>query len=292
MVSDVSVVIVNWNGARYLQACLGSIYGSTETVVVDNGSTDGSSALVRKLFPEVTFVENRRNVGFSAANNVGSRYCHGRYILFLNNDTVVMESTVSRMRRCFEDDARIAIVGARLERPDGRVQSASARPWISFSREARRILTVHNKQAVYGAGVDYDVSQYTWSVCGAGMMVRRGVLEELGGWPEEYFAYAEDVELCRKAIERGYGIWYESQARILHFRGGSGRGQGLLKAIRAHLISHRSVNRYIRKHEGVSRAVLHAMLYPVDVLLRVIRSISEKSRKAVGFLYRRAGSAT
>ena|SRR2546426_9776613 len=113
-------------------------------------------------------------------------------------------------------------------------------------------------------------------VCGAALMIRRSVLEELGGWPEEYFAYAEDAELCRRAIARGYRVWFESSARIVHFEGGSGKRAGPWKALRAHLVSHRSVNLYIRRHEGTGPALVHAALLPVDLLIRSVRRVRRR----------------
>ena len=267
VLSDVSVVIVNWNGMRYLHDCLSSPFDGAEVILVDNASSDGSVAYVRQHFPRIRVVENETNVGFSVANNIGAGLANGDYLLFLNMDTIVYESTIERMRSAFERDDTIGIVGARLERPDGRVQSASSRPLMSFERELRRMLSVRKRDAVYGAGIDYDRSHYTSSVCGAALMIRRDLLGELGGWPEEYFAYAEDTDLCRRILERGYRIWYESEARIMHYHGGSAKEVGIGRHLRSHLISHRSANLYIRRYEGRGKALIHASLYPLDMLL-------------------------
>jgi len=108
MLHDVSVVIVNWNGAQYLPGCIGPLRGEVDIVVVDNGSADGSIGLLGRSFPDVRCVEAGRNLGFSAANNVGTRHCGGSYILFLNNDTCVQHGAVAAMRGAFELDGRIA----------------------------------------------------------------------------------------------------------------------------------------------------------------------------------------
>ena len=276
MLTDVSVIIVNWNGKRYLERCLGADFDGAELLLVDNGSTDGSVQLVRQLFPEVKVIEVGRNVGFSAANNIGARNCKGSYLLFLNNDTIVGDSAVQVMRRVFDRHEDISVVGARLEKPDGSVQSSSSRPLLSFYLEVRRIFTIHDRETVYGNGVDYDTSHFTSSVCGAALMIRRDVFEHVGGWPEDYFAYAEDSDLCRKVSNARFRIWYECEARVLHFHGGSSKHEGLLLLLRNHYIGHRSVNTYIRKHEGLAKAVCHAMLYPLDLIVLALRSLGRR----------------
>ena len=107
-------------------------------------------------------------------------------------------------------------------------------------------------------------------------MIQRDVLNQVGGWPEEYFAYAEDADLCHRVRAAGYGIWYESSARILHFHGGSGKHRGILMALRSQVIGHRSVNRYIRRHEGLVPAVLHGALFPVGLTMTVLRVFARR----------------
>jgi hypothetical protein len=281
MLSDVSVIIVNWNGMHYLDACLRSIDHVPSVVLVDNGSTDGSVAFVREHFPRVRLVENGRNLGFSAANNAGVRACTGEYLLFLNNDTIVRAGAVERLRAAFDRDPAIAVAGGRLEQPDGRVQAGSFGSPPSFEGEWHRIFLRGRSRAPAGNSPDHDLSQYTSMVCGACLMMRRDVLEALGGWPEEYFAYAEDADLCRRTIAMGHRVWYESEARVLHFHGGSGKQRGAWSALRARYISHRSINCYIRRYEGTGRSVAHAALFVVDVLL-----------SGLGLLGRALGRAT
>lgn len=268
---DVAVVVVNWNGRHYLQPCLSSIRAAGQIVLVDNGSTDGSVAFVRRHFPSVVLIKNTENRGFSAANNQGMRATDLPFLLFLNNDTVMGPGALTEMRQAFLRDPRIAVVGARLVKPDGTTQSSSSRNWVTLRREVRRILTLWDKEAAYREGTDYDRSHYTQAVSGAALMIRRSVLERVGGWSEEYFAYAEDVELCRKVARAGFRSWYESGATVLHFHGGSTKHQGLRRSLWGHSLSHRSVNRYIRKYEGWWAGAAHALLYPVDLGLTALR---------------------
>jgi GT2 family glycosyltransferase len=283
MVSDVAVVVVNWNGAHYLPACLTSLYGLPSVIVVDNGSVDGSAALVRSSFPTVRLVEAGHNLGFSAANNIGARQCSSRYILFLNNDTVVQAGAIEYMREAFHRDDRIAVVGARLEWPDGRLQSSSLGRPPSLTREIRRLLNIGYDELASGGAAEYDSSHYTSMVCGAAMMVRRDVFQAIGGWSERYFAYAEDADLCRQVIEREYRIWFETTARVIHHAGGSWKRLGTWQAIRLLYLSHRSVTAYIRKYHGVGKALLHRALFPASVLAVGLRRVGRAGR---ALLYR------
>ena len=274
--TDVSIIILNWNGRSFLPGCLEAIPRTAEVIVVDNASTDGSVELLEAEYPWVRTVINAANLGFGAANNVGVRYANREFLLFLNNDTVVENGALDAMRRAFDQDPDIGLVGARLERPDGTVQSSSARELISPVREFRRMVTFDDREAVYGAGIDYERSQYTPSVCGAALMIRRNVFAAIGGWNELYFAYAEDVELCKQAVDRGWKVWYEASARILHFHGGSSKQRGWTAALWGHLIGHRSVNLYLRRHHGRVAGLIHALLYPVDLLFLFGRGIRAK----------------
>jgi len=289
MVSDVSVVIVNWNGAHYLEACLNSLYDVPSVIVVDNGSVDGSGALVRRSFPAVTLLEAGRNLGFSAANNIGARQSSSPYILFLNNDTVVKAGAIESMRQAFHLDHRIAVVGARLEWPDGRLQSSSLGRPPSLGREIRRLLHIGYDELAGGGAAEYHTSHHTSMVCGAAMMVRRDVFRAIGGWSERYFAYAEDADLCRQVSERGYRIWFESSARVVHYAGGSWKRLGVWPAIRLLYLSHHSVSAYIRKYDGRGKALLHRALFPASVLAAGVRRVA---RAAAALLHHRRPKPT
>ncbi len=274
--ADVGVVIVNWNGRRYLEGCLAALPPDVEAVLVDNGSADGSVAFVRERFPAVRVIVNGRNLGFSAANNIGARAVRGIYLLFLNNDTVARPGALEALRAAFDAHPGVGVVGARLEGPDGTPQPFSVGRVPSLRSEVRRVVSTFSAGAARD-GFDYDRSAEVATVCGAALMVRRDVLDALGGWPEEYFAYAEDTDLCVRAQALGHRVWYESGARVVHFHGGSGKHAGVVAALRAELISYRSVNFFIRRREGGGAALLHWALFAPDVFLRGTRRLARRS---------------
>lgn len=124
---DVSVCIANWNCQALLRACLQSLLeqpqgANLEIIVVDNASTDGSINMVAQEFPEVRLLKNTENLGFSAANNQAAEHARGRYLLFLNNDTVVPEGTLAKLVKFADDHPEVGMIGPRLRDPSGRLQ--------------------------------------------------------------------------------------------------------------------------------------------------------------------------
>lgn len=208
-----SVVIVNWNGKHYLPSCLMSLrkqlYQEFEIIMVDNGSSDGSVNFVRENFPEVKVIESSVNLGFAAGNNLGFQQARGEYIALLNNDTEVDPSWLDELVKGLDSSEKIA--GAcgtmcSLEEKERvvftltKVNPLSARAyWISQASEQRE--------------VDY--------LMGSGMLVRRSVIDQIGGLDEEYFAYFEETDWCARAIRAGYSLMYVPTAILYHKQAGS-----------------------------------------------------------------------
>jgi len=125
---DMSVILVCWNNLDYLEPCLNSLYDSNlhsrfDVVVVDNGSTDGSQDMLRDKFPDVRIIQNDHNVGLGKASNQGIEITSGKYILLLNNDTIVNGTSLDRMVEFLESNPNAGAVGGKLLNPDGSVQS-------------------------------------------------------------------------------------------------------------------------------------------------------------------------
>jgi GT2 family glycosyltransferase len=210
---EVSVIIVTWNGRQHLDTCLSGVAAqrdvSVETVVVDNGSTDGTAEYVRSRYPWVKLVALTENLGFAGGNNVGVREAAGRFVAFLNNDTSADPGWLSALLTGVDEAHGVALVTSRIvymHDPDT-IDSAGdgvLRWGGAFKR--------HHGEPVSAAAVTQDV----FGVCGAACLMPRAVFDELGGFDEDFFASHEDVDLSYRARLLGYRCRYVADAIVRH----------------------------------------------------------------------------
>ncbi len=193
-------------------------YLNVETFVVDNASSDGSPVLVSEHFPWVELVENQANVGFSKANNQGIRKSQGRYILLLNPDTELHPQALGTMISFLVDHPEVGAAGARLLNSDGSLQ-LSCQPRPTLFREAWMLILL-DRYFRFGS---YDMSQWDCSrarqvdvVKGACLITPRDVLFKVGLLDEDYFLYAEELDLCTRIQRAGYPIYWVPTAVVTH----------------------------------------------------------------------------
>ena len=210
---ELSVVIVSYNTADLIEACLLSVRASDgvslETFMVDNASSDGGAALVRGKFPWVRLVENRENRGFGAANNQVLAECAGRYIVLLNPDTEATPGAFRRMAAWMDANPGVGLAGPTVNHPDGSRQDTVSRTYPGQKRTAGEL-----------SGLPGEIA----CVMGACQIVRTELMRKLGGFDEDFFLYGEDQDLCLRIRKKGYGIGHASDAVILHHGGKSQRG--------------------------------------------------------------------
>jgi GT2 family glycosyltransferase len=239
---DLSIIIVNWNGKPVLEDCLRSIYLTRptikfEVIVVDNASRDDSVAMVMSEFSEVRLVCNSRNLGFAAGNNRGFEVACGRYLLLLNNDTIVLPSALDDSVRFMDRHADIGALGCRIEFPDRRFQTSAYRfndPWVLFLGRLLPLGLIADQRLNPGRYWARQFSQPTNvdTVAGCFMMVRRDVLDNVGTLDEDFFMYGEDEEWCSRIKAGGWRIVYFPMATIIHIhRFSSGQGRRALKIV-------------------------------------------------------------
>lgn len=201
---DLSIIIVNYNNANFLGDCLDSIFNCThkasfEVILVDNNSSDNSVAFVKDKFPQVKTIQNTENLGFCRGNNKGLKVYQGRYALLLNTDTIVKEAAFDRCLEFMDQNPKAGACGPKLLNPDGTPQHQgglfSRRFWLS-------------KKPVK---VDY--------VIGACLMVRREVIDKVGGLDENFFFSNDDLDWCRRIRKAGWEIYFLPQAEVVHYGG-------------------------------------------------------------------------
>ena len=245
----VSVVIVSYEVSERLRRCLQSLDSATEIVVVDNASTDGSVAMVRESFPEVTVVANSENVGFGAAVNQGLAHCSGEMILLLNPDARLQCPLAALGDRL----ARLPLaagIGFRQVDESGFFQlSFGPPPWL-LAELVRNLVQrrLDRRNTWVAAGLDRMFCRpmrVPW-VSASSLLLRSRALRDVGGFDEQFFLYFEDIDLCLRLRQRGSEIWYDPTLTVLHERGASAAAQRPT-AERAYRASHLY---FWRKHRG------------------------------------------
>jgi GT2 family glycosyltransferase len=223
----VSAVIVNWNTRELLDECLSSLRAhggrAVEIVVVDNGSTDGSVALLHERWPDVRVIANPENRGYQAANNQGMSAATGDLLLLINSDAMLQPGCLDALVARLEHDPQAAIVGPRLVYGDGRFQRWTAGRLPSLASTAASMFAVDRLRPTAGVWLGRDVRDaFTpgW-VSSACLVLRRSILADVGFMDERYFAYMDDVDLCARAWDAGYRVWYEPAATATHLMGQS-----------------------------------------------------------------------
>jgi GT2 family glycosyltransferase len=210
----ISIVIPNWNGKRFLAGCLDAIrrqsYPRIETIIVDNGSTDGSLELIAEKYPEVRLVAFQTNTGFSPAVNAGIRAAAGRYVALLNNDTVVEPLWVEELVKALDRHPEVGSVGCKMLRSDDpAVLDGVGDSYPRGGLPGR----IGNGERDEG---HFDEPRYILGACAGAAMYRRELFDEVGMFDDDYFAYLEDIDLALRAQSAGYKCLYVPTARVCH----------------------------------------------------------------------------
>jgi len=258
---DLSIVIVNWNTKGLLLQCLKSVYQAvkereTEVIVIDNGSQDGSGRGLAEAFPVVQLVENEKNLGFAKAANQGLRKASGRYALLLNPDAQVKEGAIDRMRSFMDAHPEAGVVGAQLLNVDGSKQNSIANfPSLATELLNKSLLRRLFPYRFLGKERDYPEPVEVDSVIGAGMMVRRDAMEQVGLLDEGYFLFLEETDWCYRMKKAGWKIYHHPRAEIYHFQGKSAERE----KNRAKVEYYRSRYHFFKKNRGSSQRALLLM---------------------------------
>lgn len=264
---DLSIVIVNWNVRDLLRRCLHSLFAShqptlasntqhpalsTEIIVVDSASTDGSVEMVRQEFPQVHLITSEVNLGYTGGNNLGINAGRGRYILLLNPDTEVMGDALPAMVGYMNTHPDVGALGPQLLNPDGSIQSSRRRfPTLGTAFVESTVIQQwwpdnHILRRYYVQDRPDDaISEVDWAT-GACILLRRQAVDQVGLLDDEFFMYSEELDWCRRARDDGWKVVYLPTARVIHYEGKSSEQVMPLRHVRFQ----RSKIRYFRKHHG------------------------------------------
>lgn len=258
----VSIIITNWNTCELLDGALDAIAtlapsGITETVVVDNGSVDGSPAMVETKYPWVRLIRNTGNLGFARANNQGIAVARGKSVLFLGSDTILQKGTIPTLASFLDAHPEVGAASCRLLNPDHTPQM-SCRRFPRLRDAVATYLSLHSLARRYTMkGFEFYRTQAVDQPAATCLMVRRDLLNALHGFDEQLTILYNDVDLCQRIRAKGWEIYYNADTEIIHY--GSMTTGTAPPGVRLEM--YRNILRYFRIYAGpLARWVLTPIL--------------------------------
>lgn len=284
-----SIIIVNYNVKFFLEQCLHSVYKAianidAEIIVIDNNSVDGSCSMIKNKFPKLTFIENKKNVGFSKANNQGIRIAKGEYVLLLNPDTVVEEETFEKIIKFMNNTPDAGGLGVKMIDGKGTFLPESKRglptPAVSFYKifGLAKLFPKSKKFSKYHLGyLDKNKIHKVDVLSGAFMLIRKNVLDKIGLLDETFFMYGEDIDLSYRIKLAGYNNYYYPHTTIIHYKGESTK-KGSINYVR---IFYNAMIIFARKHFGKKNVRLFSFFINVAIYFRAFLAIINRIIKTI-----------
>ncbi len=274
-----SIICVNWNSLEYLAECVTSLYEHTprvpfEVIVVDNASPEGGLEQFAEQFPQVRLVRSEKNLGFAGANNLGFRHSFGRYILLLNPDTRIIGSAIDLMLEQLSSLPDAGIVGCTLLNTDLTVSTSSIQ---RFPTILNQLLTAESLRVRFPGLPLWNIAPLFAEqngpikvdvIPGACMMLKREVFERVGLLTEDYFMYAEDIDLNYKVSKLGLSSYYVGRAQIIHHGGKSSSRQKVSQW--STIMIHRAMVKYFRFSRGRLYAAGYRSAMGCSAVLRLM----------------------
>jgi len=280
---DLSIVIVSLNIKELLKKCLSSVFANEggidyEVFVVDNASSDGTPEMVSKEFPQVKVIRNKKNIGFGPANNVAIKKAKGRYVLLLNPDTeIINKNTLSQMVSWMDKNPKTGISSCALLNPDRTYQGSGGYfpslfrvfSWMFFlddlpffDRLIKPYHPMHAWSPLYkGEAYFKKLHKQDW-VTGAFFLIRKEVIDKIGYFDEDYFAYVEEVDYCFRAKKEGWEVVYLPKWEIIHY------GQATTGSEFATIKELEGVKIFYKKHQPAWKMIPLRLFLKSGVILR------------------------
>jgi O-antigen biosynthesis protein len=287
---ELSVIIVNYNVKHFLEQCLYSVRQalkktSGEIIVIDNCSSDNSLAYLQPDFPDVRFVANKENLGFARACNQGWKMSSGRFVLFLNPDTILPEDCFEACIRFFDQHPEAGALGSKMLDGSGAFLKESKRAFPSPLTSLYKLFglsklfprSAHFSRYHLGH-LDENKNNEVDVLAGAYMMIKKEVLDQVGGFDERFFMYGEDVDLSYRIQKSGQKNFYFAGSPIIHFKGESTR-KGSMNYVR---MFYSAMSLFVRKHYGGRQAGFFNSLIHLAIWFRAALSASGQFIRRIG----------
>jgi GT2 family glycosyltransferase len=282
-----SVIIVNYNVEHFLEQCLHSVRKAARNVpaevyVVDNNSVDGSLKMVASKFPEVKIIANKKNTGFSYANNQAIRESTGEYVLLLNPDTVVEEDTFEKIISFMDEHPEAGGLGVKMLDGKGNFLPESKRglptPLVAFCK-IFGLASLFPRSRLFGryhlGFLDKNEIHEIEILSGAFMLMRRVALDKVGLLDEDFFMYGEDIDLSYRILKGGFKNYYFPETRIIHYKGESTKKS----SVNYVFVFYNAMIIFARKHFSHQNAKTFSLFINVAIYLRAGAAIISRFSK-------------
>ncbi len=272
----ISIVIVTWNCKSYVEECLTSINSqqadiSTEIVVVDNASTDGTAEMIAVRFPRVCLVRSPTNLGFAKGNNLGIGQTSGKYICLINPDVNVYPDCLAKMLRYLEEHPEVGLLGPQMLGPDGNVGRSTMRfptIWNSLCR-ALALDSLFKRSRIFGGFLmrdfSHDLTKDVDILNGWFWMARRDALNQVGMLDDSLFMYGDDLDWCRRFHDAKWRVVFYAGTQAVHYGGRS----SARCPVPLYIAMQRANFQYWEKHHGHFRTFLYMLITGIYHLVRM-----------------------
>ena len=279
---DISICIVTYKARLLLRDCLVSLYENThlafEVIVVDNGSDDGVGELLAQEFPQVKFVQNSSNEGYTRPMNQALQLGQGRYLLQLNPDTLILPQALERLVTFMDHNPKIGICGPKVLNRDMTLQKPCRRgeptPWAVITYFTG-LASLFPNSPLFGrylvSYLDENQIHPVDGVSGSCMLIRKELIQQIGYLDELFFAYQEDADICRRARESGWQVYYMPEAQIIHY---GGMGGSKVEPYRSIYAWHRSYFLYYNKHLARHYFFLFNWIYYLAMVIKLLYALA------------------
>ena len=290
-----SIITVTYDVEGVIEKCLFRIGTSKdkykkEIIVVNNSSTDNTVCVIKEKFPEVTLIENKKNIGFARANNLAYSKIRGKYILALNPDAFVEENTIRKTIDFMEKNPHCGILGCRLVNEAGILQPSARyfptpyKLFLSYSGIGHRFPDVRFLRGVDNMNWDHKTTREVDWVPGSFFLVRKAMIEEIGFFDDRYYLYYEEIDLCLRAKNKGWKVIFFPGATVVHLGGESAKKIGEITPAGRQIetLKLQSEFIYFRKNYGICYVWLDVFfLFLFDIIEILKRLILRKKHIAI-----------
>jgi len=258
-----SIIIVSFNTKELLNDCLQSIFdylvGEFEVIVIDNASTDGSIEMLKQKFTgKVQVISSDKNFGFGGANNLAVKQAQGKYLFFLNSDTLITENIIPKLFDCLENNENIGVLAPMLLLPDGQDQQ------YAHGRFPTIITSIKKDNNWYKPKDSWLETEW---VSGAALIISKELFERSGGFDDHYFMYFEDIDLCKTVHDLDFKIAVLPSISIVHLG-----GKSLQKFNQRKHLYYQSQNYFYLKHYGWFRTLLMKSVRWPYLVFKIIKN--------------------